>query len=110
MGAGVLFAHIHTQNGPIKLPHWLYLDMEDLLKHTVGMAIFAITYRLSYSGAPALAARNTVLICSGWGGFCEVLQHWIPARDFSIFELAANTLTPLAVALASMLPSVLSRR
>jgi VanZ family protein len=110
MGAGVLGAHILTTNGPIKLPHWTYLDMEDFVKHTTGMAIFAITYRLSYRGTPKLAARNTVLFCSLWGGFCEVLQHFIPARDFSVFELGTNTMTPALIALLSLVPLLFTRR
>jgi hypothetical protein len=109
MAAGVLVAHIITVNGPIRLPHWLYLDLEDLVKHTSGMAIFALTYRLSYSAAPRLAARNTVLFCSSWGAFCEVLQHFIPARDFSIYELGTNTLTPALIALLSLTPLIFKR-
>jgi hypothetical protein len=40
------------------------------------------------------AGLRTVLLCSGWGAFCEVLQLWHPYRDASPYEFAINVLTP----------------
>ena len=58
---------------------------------------FAFVYRLSFTAQARGANLATLLVCSGWGAACEIMQHWIPARDFSVIELAANILAPAVV-------------
>jgi VanZ family protein len=97
LGAVVLLAHIVTLRDWIELPAWWQIDWPDIAKHAALISAFTLAYRLSFRGSPRGADIVSILICSGWAGLCEALQHWIPARDFSIYELAANTLTPVAV-------------
>jgi len=110
LGVIVFIAHVITIRPAGPHPRWFEIYWPDLYKHIVIVAAFALSYRLSYTGAAGSRHRSrssrvtagaadtaTVLVCSSWGAFCEILQHWIPARDFSVIELSANVLTPIIV-------------
>lgn len=97
LGVLVLLAHTITLKEVIELPVWWHVDWPDLVKHISLISTFTLAYRLSFRAASPAADRASAWLCSGWAGFCECLQHFIPARDFSIVELAANSLTPLLV-------------
>jgi hypothetical protein len=97
LGVVVLLAHTVTLREVINLPAWWHIDWPDIAKHAVLISSFALAYRLSYPLRQRSADWPSIALCSGWAGLCEVSQHFIPARDFSIYELAANMLTPLLV-------------
>ena len=98
LGAGVFLAQVMTLHELRSHPHWLSVDVADLIKHFSGLALFALAYRLSYPLKAPGAAFATVAVCSGWGALCEICQHYIPARDFSVIELGVNMLAPMLVA------------
>ncbi len=98
LGAGVFLAQVMTPHELRGHPHWLSMDLADLIKHFSGLALFALAYRLSYPLAAPGALGSTIAVCSGWGAACEICQHFIPARDFSVIELGVNMLAPALVA------------
>ena len=97
IGVLVFLAHVMTIRPMGIPPHWLHVDWEDVVYHATALGTFALAYRLSFARGAAGGALLTVLFCSGWGAACEIMQHWIPARDFSVIELGVNTLTPLLI-------------
>lgn len=107
LGILVLLAHIFTLKPIAVWIDWLHIDWPDIAKHFTMLSLFALTYRLSWGSVSRHEKSNhiverpgfaTVIVCSGWGAVCECVQHWIPARDFNVFELAVNVLTPLFIA------------
>lgn len=107
LGVLVLLAHIFTLKPSAVWLNWLHIDWPDMLKHFTLLSLFALSYRLSWLRVSRHEVREvltaspgftTVAVCSGWGGLCECLQYWIPYRDFNVFELAVNLLTPLFIA------------
>ncbi|HES58530.1 MAG TPA: hypothetical protein ENO21_03770 [Firmicutes bacterium] len=97
IGVLVFLAHVMTIK-PLGIPpHWLHVDWEDVLYHSTALGTFALVYRLSIPRAVPGGALATVLFCSGWGAACEIMQHWIPARDFSVIEFGVNTVTPVLI-------------
>jgi hypothetical protein len=107
LGVLVMLAHIFTLKPIAVWLDWLHIDWPDIAKHFTMLSLFAVSYRLSWScvsrheKSHAVAKRPglaTVVVCSSWGALCECIQHWIPARDFSVFELAVNILTPVLIA------------
>jgi len=97
MGMAVLAGHIFTTK-PISGPVGMWdISPRDLTYHFSFVATFTLAYRLSFYGSPPGSNRAAILVCSGWAGFCEIIQHWIPARDFSIIEFGVNTLTPVLI-------------
>lgn len=98
IAVAVLAAHIVTYGEFRYHPEWLSVDLRDLLAHMVMFLTFAFVYRYSFTRAasPLMANISTVLVCSGWGAFCEFVQIWLP-RDFNPIELLANTLSPVIV-------------
>ena len=108
LGFAVLVAHVFTTRpllGPVGM--W-EVSLRDLGYHAAAVGVFTLAYRLSFYGNPPGSGRATILVCSGWAGFCEILQHWIPARDFSIVEFGVNVLTPVAV--TGIVAFILGRR
>jgi VanZ family protein len=106
LGILVLLAHVFTLKPIATWLGWLHIDWPDIAKHCAMLSLFTLTYRLSWIDAvksemdwstAAQAGLASILICSSWGALCETLQHWIPARDFSVWELAVNILTPLLI-------------
>jgi hypothetical protein len=98
LGAGVFIAQVMTTGELHGHPHWLAANTADLIKHFSGLTLFGLSYRLSYPLKAPGAALATIAVCSGWGACCEVCQHFIPARDFSVIELGVNMLAPALVA------------
>jgi len=97
IGMLVFLAHTMTLHRPGVPPDWLAVDYQDLVYHSTALSLFSLTYRFSFPrGAPGGAAF-TILLCSTWGALCEISQHWIPARDFSVIELGVNILTPIVI-------------
>lgn len=108
LGVVVLLAHVFTLKPIAAWLDWLHIDWPDMAKHFTMLALFTLAYRMSWSGGSAhekglaSAVEPTwacIALCSGWGCLCESLQHWIPARDFNVFELAVNVGAPAGVAL-----------
>jgi VanZ family protein len=97
LGLVVLLAHAATLRQVMDLPIAWHVNWPDLPKHITLISIFALAYRLSFRGRAPGADLTSIYFCSGWAGLCEIMQHWIPAREFSVYELAANVLTPIAV-------------
>jgi VanZ family protein len=101
LGVAVLLAHIYTFPLPHPLIPWLALNLPDVVKHFLMLAAFSLAYRLSWAGGEAGAGLSpgvaTVLYCGGWGALCEVLQIWMPTREFSPLELGVNVGAALAV-------------
>ncbi|MCC7477298.1 hypothetical protein IT575_02470 [bacterium] len=64
------------------------------LPGAAGSALARLRLWLSLWDVPGAGLRS-VLVCSGWGAFCETLQIWHPYRDFSPLELGVNMLTPV---------------
>ena len=108
MAMAVLLGHIFTLKPPTVTPGMFEISPKDLLYHFSFLAVFALTYRLSFIGNPPGAGWATILVCSGWGAACEIIQHWIPMRDFSVIEFGVNVLTPVIV--AGAVAFVLGRR
>lgn len=98
LGVALLFAHIAVWKEPGIRPHWLYLDPHDALYHFTALTLFTVVYYLSFPPNYKGRAVSAALACAAWGAFCEVIQHWIPARDFSVIELGINMLTPVLAA------------
>ncbi|MCB1188485.1 hypothetical protein KDL29_15090 [bacterium] len=72
-------------------------ELRDLGLHMGMFTLFTLSYRLSWrSGGPAVRLA-TIMLCSGWGMFCESLQIFIHRRDFSLLDLGVNMLTPMLV-------------
>jgi hypothetical protein len=106
LGILVLLAHVFTLKPIAEWLGWLHIDWPDIAKHCAMLSLFTLTYRLSWVDAsrtgfnPSSASQAglaSILVCSSWGALCETLQHWIPARDFSVWELSVNILTPLLI-------------
>jgi len=97
IGLLVFLAHTMTLRRPGIPPDWLSLDVRDLVYHSTALATFALTYRFSFVRGALGGAALTILFCSSWGALCEISQHWIPARDFSVIELGVNILTPIVI-------------
>ncbi len=97
IGGVILVAHIFSKVSVIDPPGMWEYSPRELLYHFSFIAVFTIVYRLSYLGSPPGSNRATILVCSGWGAFCEIIQHWIPARDFSPIEFGVNVLTPVII-------------
>jgi len=96
----VLLGHINTLHLAQPLIPWLALNLPDVVKHFLMLAAFSLAYRLSWAGGEAAGLSPgvaTVLYCGGWGALCEVLQIWIPTREFNLLELGVNVSAPLAV-------------
>lgn len=98
IGVLVFLAHVMTLHRPGLPPNWLSVDYRDLVYHSSALSLFALTYRLSFARGAPRGALSTILLCSTWGALCEISQHWIPARDFSVIELGVNILTPVVIA------------
>jgi len=97
LGVVVVLAHTVTLPQVRELPAMWHVDWPDLYKHILLISAFALSYRLSFRGRAPGADLVSLCFCSGWAAFCECIQFWIPAREFSPLELAANALTPVAV-------------
>jgi hypothetical protein len=97
LGVVVLLAHTVTIPQVTELPVLWHVDWPDMAKHITLISAFALAYRLSFRGRAPGADLASIYYCSGWAGLCEIAQYWIPAREFSPLELAANALTPVAV-------------
>ncbi len=97
IGGIILIAHVFTKAPMITPPGMFEINPKDLAYHFSFIAVFTLAYRLSYRGSPPGTNRATILVCSGWGAFCEIIQHWIPARDFSVIEFGVNVLTPVII-------------
>jgi len=98
LGGLVFLGHVITLKEWVFYPYWLSINWPDVYKHFTTLAVFALAYRLSFGLYTPYAGRATVAVCSTWGALCEITQHWIPPRDFSVWELAVNILAPIAVA------------
>ena len=105
-GILVLLAHVFTSKPIADWLGWLHIDWPDIAKHCAMLSFFTLSYRLSWIDASASsldlsgsgkAGLASIVVCSCWGALCETLQHWIPARDFSVWELAVNVLTPMFI-------------
>jgi hypothetical protein len=106
LGIVVLLVHVFTTRPLAPWFDWLHIDWPDVAKHFSLLGAFALAYRLSWPSMPPRRAGSgsvlgpglsTALLCGGWGALCEILQHWIPARDFAPAELLVNALTPALV-------------
>ena len=94
LGLLVLLGHVVTLKPPRPSAELLSVKWQDLLAHFAMLLSFTLAYRLSFRGDARLSNRAALWVCSLWGALCEVLQYWIPARDFNLVELAVNVLTP----------------
>jgi len=106
LGLLVLLAHVFTLKPIAEWLGWLHIDWPDIAKHCAMLSLFTLSYRLSWiadsqagagDASSSRAALASIIVCSSWGALCETLQHWIPARDFSVWELAVNILTPMLI-------------
>jgi hypothetical protein len=112
IGVGVMLAHVFTLKPIAVWLDWFHIDWPDIAKHFTMLSLFTLAYRLSWIGGlahkkglavDAAPTWASIAICSGWGGMCEIIQHWIPARDFNIFELGINTVTPVLIVFTYMI-------
>lgn len=63
------------------------------LPGALGTALARLRLWLALWDVPGAGLR-TIIVCSGWGVFCETIQIWHPYRDFSPLELGVNIVTP----------------
>ncbi len=72
-------------------------ELRDLGLHMGMFTLFTLFYRFSWRGSGPQVRLATIVMCSGWGVFCETLQLWIQRRDFSWLDMSVNVLTPLII-------------
>ncbi|MDQ3023796.1 MAG: hypothetical protein M3R04_05340 [bacterium] len=126
-GALVLLAHVYTLDTPPGLRNLFEANLRDVVYHSSMLTLFTLAFRASLTtveaaSRPRRSARvatgkagtkprptlspadaTALWVCCGWGAFCECLQLLIPAREFSLIELALNIGVPvLVIALYSL--------
>ena len=69
-------------------PPDVLLSYSDKLLHAVGYCALFLSARLAYPAPPFLA--RTLIGLFGYSILIEILQHFIPHRGFSWFDILAN--------------------
>ena len=73
-----------------ELPGPVILDLNDKLNHLAAFFALALLSDFAFRGSEFGAAKFLALL--GYGLLLESIQHFIPYRDFSLPDLAADAL------------------
>lgn len=70
--------------------HPVITTLWDKLNHFLGYFLLYATLDLGFATAEKLAAK--VLLVLGYSLLLEIIQHFVPNRDFSLLDMLANGL------------------
>jgi VanZ family protein len=73
-------------------------DTNDKVKHV--LAFYVLAFLADYSAPNVSFNRNKVVMILGYGLLIEVIQYFLPYREFSLFDLAADGIGIAAYALS----------